>query len=143
MKGFQGVTSTSVLVESCSPYWPLQARSAAQQPSIRAFWCCRGRLPFHSQEELTGITTCQLSLCDPCDVGETPPADRRCPEHPRESREPWQAAHSQLDLQPSLLNPPLSLWAHAFCGTVWTSMLVGRFTGNLPGGPRTLIRNHY
>lgn len=115
-------------------YWPLQVK----WPSTRSPLV----LPSHSQEGLTVITMCQVNLCDPCNVGETPPADRSCPDHPRESREPWQAAHSQLILQPSLPSLPLSFWARPFW-RVWTSMLVGRFTGNLPGGPCTLIHNHY
>lgn len=120
VKVFQGVTSTSVLgVKSCSPYLSFQAKWPRTR-SPAALWCCQGRFPSPSQEGLTGITVCQLSLRDPRDVGDTPPSDKEVPRaSQREQGALTGCTHSQLDLQPSLPSPPLSLWARVFCGTAW------------------------
>lgn len=88
------------------------------------------------QERLNGITPGCLSLCDLHHVGETPLPGRRCPAHPRGSREPWARSRPC----PALLSPGgLALSV----GQPEPPCSRGFFTSDLPGGLRALIRNHY
>lgn len=118
----QGVTSTSVLgVKSCSPYWPFQAkwpRTPAQQLSPLVL---PRQIAFPQPGEADWDNHVPTEPPRPHVILVKPHWQTGGALNVPDSREPWQAAHSQLDLQPSLPSPPLSLWACAFCGTVWTS----------------------